>query len=335
MILNLQVEEQPTGSFSFGGGYSAIDNLYMVASITERNLFGRGQSIQLRAQFGGSTQQFDLSFTEPWLFDMPLSARFRANQWEYDYDEYTRDSKGASIQFGYPLFDYTDIYFQYAVDVSEVTEIDEAYYDTPYLIAGEYTESSVSTSLVYDSRDRRFNPTEGSHHRVTLEYAGIGGDVGFTKATAETGWYFPIFWKTVGFLHAEVGFIDENSGKILPDYERFYLGGINSLRGFDWRDVSPTNEDGQEIGGDKFVQFNVEYLIPLLENQGLVGLFFYDTGNAYDGGPIDLGDLRQSWGYGIRWYSPMGPLRLERGIVIDPEPDEEDARWEFSVGGSF
>ena len=335
MILNIDVEEKPTGSFSFGGGYSAIDNLYMMASISERNLFGRGQRLDLRAQVGGSTQQFDISFTEPWLFDIPLSATVQANKWERDYDDYDRESTGGSLRFGYPVYDYTRVYLQYAYDESEITDIDPIYEDSPYLLQGEFVESSVSTSLIYDSRDRRFNPTEGSKHRLTLQYAGIGGDIGFTKTTAETGWYIPLFWKTTGFVHAETGFVERTSGKELPDWERFYLGGINSLRGFDWRDVSPENEAGQEIGGDKFVQFNVEFIVPLLEEQGLVGLLFYDTGNAWANDPIQLDDLRKSWGYGIRWYSPMGPLRLERGMVIDPQPDEDDARWEFSIGGGF
>ena len=333
MILNIQVEEKPTGTFSFGGGYSAVDKLYVMTSISERNLFGRGQRLDLRVQAGGTSQQYDISFTEPWLFDMPLSATLEANKWERDYDEYDRDSRGGALRFGYPIFDYTRAYLQYAYDVSTIENVSEAY--KSIIDEGEFVESSVSTSLVYDSRNRQFNPSEGSKHRLTFEYAGIGGDIGFTKVTAEAGWYFPLFWKTVGFLHGEAGYVERNAGKILPDYERFYLGGINSLRGFDWRDVSPVNDEGVEIGGEKYVQFNVEYLVPLLMEQGLVGLVFYDTGNAYADGPIRFDELRESWGYGIRWYSPMGPLRLERGYIIDRQEGEDSGRWEFSIGGSF
>jgi len=333
MILNIQVEEKPTGTFSFGGGYSGVDGLYVMTSISERNLFGRGQHLDFRIQAGGSSQQYDISFTEPWLFDTQLSMTVEANKWERDYDEYDRDSRGGALRFGYPVFDYTRAYIQYAYDVSTIDNVTEAFKSV--IAEGEFVESSVSTSLVYDSRNRRFNPTEGSKHRLTLEYAGIGGDIGFTKVTAETGWYFPLFWKTVGFLHGETGYVTRNAGKILPDYERFYLGGINSLRGFDWRDVSPLNDEGIAIGGEKYVQFNVEYLVPLLMEQGLVGLVFYDTGNAYAEGPIKLDEMRESWGYGIRWYSPMGPLRLERGHILDRKEDEDSSRWEFSIGGSF
>ncbi len=333
MVLNIEVEEKPTGTFSFGGGYSAIDSAYVMASITERNLFGRGQRLDLRVMAGGDSHQYDVSFTEPWMYDIPLSMRIAANKWERDYDEYTRDSRGASIQFGYEIFDYTRAYIQYSYDVSNIEDVDAAY--RYFIYEEEYVESSVSTSVIYDSRNRQFNPSEGSRHRLTVEYAGIGGDIGFTKVTAETGWYFPLIWKTVGFLHGEIGYVAESSGKVLPDWERFYLGGINSLRGFDWRDVSPVDDEGNDIGGEKYVQLNVEYIIPLLPDQGLVGLIFYDTGNAYDDGPIELNNLRESWGYGIRWYSPMGPLRLERGNIIDKEDDEDSGRWEFSMGNVF
>jgi outer membrane protein insertion porin family len=125
------------------------------------------------------------------------------------------------------------------------------------------------------------------------------------------------------------------SGKILPDYERFYLGGISSVRGFDWREISPVNVNNIKIGGTEFVQFNVEYLFPIIKESGLVGLFFYDAGNSWaNGGTSDPG-LRDSAGFGIRWFSPMGPLRLERGYILNPKPGEGAGRWEFSMGGSF
>ena len=167
-----------------------------------------------------------------------------------------------------------------------------------------------------------------------MEYAGIGGDVAFIKYLGETGWYFPVFKDIVTFLHGEIGYVQESSGGILPDYERFYLGGLNSLRGYDWQDVYVLDENGDEIGGDKFVQFNVELIFPLLKKQGLVGLVFFDTGNVYnDGESIELGNLRQTAGFGFRWYSPMGPIRLERGYVIDSEGS--GAQWEFGMGTSF
>ena len=118
-------------------------------------------------------------------------------------------------------------------------------------------------------------------------------------------------------------------------YEKFYLGGLNSLRGFDWRDVSAVDEDGVKIGGEKFVQLNIEYLFPLIKKAGLRGLVFFDTGDVYrDDEDVELGDLRQSVGWGVRWNSPIGPFRLEQGFIIDPKEGEKDSRFGFSVGGA-
>jgi outer membrane protein insertion porin family len=148
----------------------------------------------------------------------------------------------------------------------------------------------------------------------------------------------------VGFLHGKVGYVKENPDGKLPDYERFYLGGINSVRGFEWHGIHLLEKVGElgggqfvEVGGEKFVQFNVEYLFPLSKAAGLVGLIFFDTGNVYhEDDKIELSDLRKSAGYGFRWYSPIGPIRLECGYIIDPLPGEpKGGQWEFTMGTAF
>ncbi len=338
MVLKIDVTEKPTGAFSFGGGYSSVENVFAMASVTQRNLFGRGHILQLKAEVGGSTTRYTLSFTEPWLFDMPMSAGFDLYNWERDYDTYDKDSKGGGVRLGYRIFDYTYLSLGYSYEISDIVITDED--EVSNLVEdmeGEHTTSSVTTTLRYDSRDKAFNPTEGGEHSLTVEYAGLGGDIGFTKYVAEAGQYFPLFWKTVGFLHAKGGYVDALSGKILPDYERFYLGGMNSLRGFDWRDIALEDEDGDDIGGNQFVQFNVEFLFPLIEKAGVVGVLFYDTGNVYDTSEnVDFGNLRQSAGFGFRWYSPMGPIRIENGYILDPKDDEsKSGRWEFTMGTAF
>jgi len=334
VILKIDVTEKPTGTFSFGAGYSTVENVFGMVSISQNNLFGRGQILKLDAQLGGTTTLYRLNFTEPWLFDIPLSARLDVFDWETDYDSYDRDSQGAGVRFSYPVYKFLRASIGYSYEVSDIDNIEENASVSIKELEGENTTSSITTSLIYDSRNRRFNPTRGSRHIISVEYAGLGGDVTFTKYLGETGWYIPVFWDIVTFLHGEIGYVEENSGGILPDYERFYLGGLNSLRGYDWRDVFVLDENGDEIGGNKYVQFNAELLIPVLKKQGVVGLLFYDTGNVYnDGESIDLGDLRKTAGFGFRWYSPMGPIRLERGYIIDSEGS--GAQWEFGMGTSF
>lgn len=350
MILKIDVTEKPTGMFSFGGGYSSVEHLFVMASISQRNLFGRGQVLQLKGEWGGKTNRYNLSFTEPWLFDIPLSAGFDLYNWQTDYDTYDKDGQGGGVRFGYAVYDYTRAYLKYTYDVSEIKNLEKdenGDYTAPSSIVeleGTNVTKSISTTLRYDSRDRMFNPTEGSDHRITLEYAGFGGDIAFTKYVAETGWFIPLLKDTVGFLHGKVGYVKENPDGILPDYERFYLGGINSIRGFEWHGIHVLEKVGElgggqfiEIGGDKFVQFNVEYLVPLSKEAGLVGLIFFDTGNVYKkDAKIDLSDLRKSAGYGFRWYSPIGPIRLECGYILDPRPGEnKGGQWEFTMGTAF
>ncbi|GBC60057.1 outer membrane protein assembly factor BamA [Desulfonema ishimotonii] len=336
MVLKIDVSEKPTGTFSFGGGYSSEDNLFAMASISQRNLFGRGQTLQLKAELGGSTTRFTTSFTEPWLFDIPLSAGFDLYNWEREYDTYDRDSVGGAIRFGYPVIDYTRAYLTYRYDISDIRNVTDDASDEVQDLEGENTTSSVTGMLKYDSRDKAFNPTEGGSHNISIEYAGLGGDIAFTKYTGEAGQYFPLFWGTVGFVHAKGGYVRENSGGKLPDYEKFYLGGINSLRGFDWREISLRDEDDAEIGGYKFVQFNVEYIVPLIKEAGLVGVLFFDTGNVFDKSEdVRWDDLRESAGFGFRWYSPMGPIRIEYGYILDRKDNEESGRWEFAMGSAF
>ena len=134
---------------------------------------------------------------------------------------------------------------------------------------------------------------------------------------------------------AKWGLITQNAGGDLPLYEKFYLGGINSIRGFKYYSISPTDPaTNQLIGGEKMVQFNLEYIFPLIQKAGIKGLIFFDAGNAYNGG-FDAGDLRKSVGTGIRWYSPMGPLRLEWGFNINPKQGEDTNNWDFSIGTFF
>ncbi|MDM8523656.1 outer membrane protein assembly factor BamA [Desulfococcaceae bacterium HSG8] len=346
MLLKINVTEKSTGMFSFGGGYSSVENAFVMASVSERNFLGRGWILQLKAEIGGTTNRYTLSFTEPWLFDIPLSAGFDVYNWERDYDTYDKNTKGGGVRLGYLLYDFTRLYLSYSYDIADIEITDPDNAPTSVLemdkeLGEDYATSTVATTLSYDSRDKVFNPTEGADHSLRVEYAGLGGDIGFTKYMVELGQYIPLFWGTVGFLHAKGGYIREISDKFLPDYEKFYLGGMNSLRGFEWRDIGiPDDEDDPESnveGGHQFVQFNVEYLIPLIKKAGLVGVLFYDTGNVYkESDNIDFENLRQSAGFGFRWYSPMGPIRIENGYILDPKEGESSGgRWEFTIGGAF
>ncbi len=337
MRLRIDVTEKNTGAFSVGAGAGNVENLFLTASISERNLFGRGQTLSLKGQLGTKTTRFTLSFTEPWLFDIPLSAGADIYNWKYSFNTYDKDSVGGKLRLGYPLIDYTRGYLSYNYDIADIKNVDKDAATSIKNDKGENIKSSIEARIKYDSRDQLFNPTRGSMHNVSYEFAGLGGTVGFNKVIAETGWYYPLFWQLIGVLHGKTGYVKQLTGKTLPDYEKFYMTGIDGLRGFERDDLSPRDKNGDEIGGNKFVQFNAEIRFPLVKQAGVYGVVFFDTGNIYsEDEDIKLNRLRESAGGGIRWLSPMGPIRLEYGYILDPKPrDHGVGSWEFSMATGF
>ncbi len=338
MILKIDVTEKPTGAFSFGGGYSSVDDLFAMASISQRNFLGRGQTLDLRGQVGGRTTAFSFSFTEPWLFDTRLTAGADVYNFVRDYDTYDKNSVGGTLRGSYPVFDYTRFSLSYNYDRSKIENLSDNASSAIRDLEGENVANTVTGILRRDSRDRVFQTRRGSDNSITVEHAGtpFGGDIGFSKYTLDSGWYFPLFWDTVAMLHGRTGFINGDRVGDVPVWKRFYLGGMGSVRGYDWRDISPRDpETDDKIGGNKMLQFNVEFMFPIIKKAGLQGVVFYDTGMAYDNGEdMSLGDLRKSVGCGVRWYSPMGPIRMEYGYILDDDRRGEGG-WEFNMGAAY
>ena len=342
MILDINIKEKPTGSFSFGAGYSSVDKVVGILQLSQNNLFGRGQRLAAALRVGGISNQFDISFTEPWLWDHPISGDIRIYKWEREYDDYTKDSFGTALSIGFPvdrLDDLTRGWVKYGYDDSDVTDIA---YDAAYVIKemeGRSVTSSLTFGLQRNSTDRPWNPTRGSINSISYKYAGgiFGGDNYYNKLTARSAWYFPLFWDTVFLAQGRWGFLEKRSGGNLPVYEKFFLGGINTVRGFDYEEISPRDPDtGDEIGGEKMMVYNLEYHFPLVKEQGIIGLVFFDAGNVFESDDnYTFSGIRMSAGGGIRWYSPMGPLRLEWGYNLDRKEDEPSGNFEFSVGAMF
>jgi outer membrane protein insertion porin family len=137
-------------------------------------------------------------------------------------------------------------------------------------------------------------------------------------------------------VHGEYGAIHGFDGRTPPIYEKFFLGGIMSLRGFPFRQVGPLDELGEPKGGTQQLFFNTEVILPIAPEQGFNLVLFYDKGNAWDEGvPVDLADMRESAGFGIRWMSPIGPFRLEWGYVLDRRENEPASDWAFIIGNFF
>lgn len=337
--LNIEIEEQPTGSMSFGAGYSSEDGLTGMASISQRNFLGRGQGIGLSLNVTEKSKYYDISFTEPYFLDTSLSAGIDLGRLNREYDAYDKKSDRFNLRFSYPVSDLWRVYTSYRIENTRVTNIDE---DASYIIfnfEGNYRTHAVKWIVERDSRDRTLMPTRGSLNYVSCEFAGkpLAGNVGFVKYNTYSDWFFPLFWKLVFRTKLQTGYIQERKSGELPLYEKFYVGGINTVRGMEYGEASPEDPStGDILGAYTMVVNNFEILFPLIPKANMQGVFFFDIGRGFDKWEeVRFNDLRRTAGAGIRWFSPMGPLRLEWGYNLKREDNEGRSNWEFSIGTTF
>ncbi|PKN10216.1 MAG: outer membrane protein assembly factor BamA, partial [Deltaproteobacteria bacterium HGW-Deltaproteobacteria-7] len=328
MDINIRVKEKNTGMFMIGAGYSAVDKAIIMAQISQQNFLGYGQTLSLKASLGSTTNNYELSFVEPWLFDLPLWCK--ADLWNYksSYDSYTVETKGTGLTLGYPIWDRVTGYVGYKFSIDAIKDVNQAT-ATSYVKRqeGERYTSAMTFSLVYDTTDDSMFPTKGIKASTSVQHAGVpfGGNVEFTKYGGALVGYYSLFKDIVLAGKSKIGYLQNNdvSDDRLPLYERYVLGGLNSLRGL--RYVGPTNSGTSDvIGGKTMVTFTAEIVFPLIKDAGMKGVIFYDAGNTWDNNYY-LDDLRQTCGAGIRWYSPIGPLRLEYGYVLDRRGLNDDS----------
>jgi len=338
--IDVHVKEKLTGVFSIGGNYSSADSLGAVTDVTLGNLFGRGQLMRAKAELGKRRSTFSFTFREPYLFDSDVSGTAEVFNQRRDFTSaYEEKRRGGGVTLGRPFGEYENASLSLRVEGLEIFDVKS---NAPKLIrdqAGKSTTHSIGLSLSRDTRDFIFDPTNGGKTTFALEHAGVflGGDNDYVKATGTMGRYFPLWWDHVLSLHWRVGYAHGLDGDRLPISERFFVGGMNSVRGFKFGKAGPRDPKTDEIfGGDKEIIFNVEYLIPLVPEAKVKAVIFYDQGRGFDDSErITLSGLRQAAGFGLRWFSPIGPLRYEWGWNLRPEPNERKSVQEFSIGALF
>jgi outer membrane protein insertion porin family len=350
--VNIRVKEKNTGMFMIGAGYGAQEGPMIMGQVSQNNFLGRGEILSLKASLGSSIHNYDISFTEPWLFDLPLY--FQYTIWDYTtiYDSYTITAIGTGVTLGYPIWERIggsiaykisqDVY-QSVLDTApwyikgqrgpDITPSDTTVVNPP----GKTMTSSVTFGLGRSTTDDNIFPTKGSTINLFIEQAGgiLGGDGYFTKYGASIFAYQSLPWDMVLAAKARTSFIDgHNADKQfpynIPLYDRFVLGGLNSIRGLQYLGIRNSGEM-EALGGSSMLVFNLEITFPLVKEAGVRGVIFFDTGNTWEGGYTG-NYLRKTAGGGIRWYSPIGPLRLEYGQVLDRQVGESPGRWEFSIG---
>ncbi|MBI5745641.1 MAG: outer membrane protein assembly factor BamA [Nitrospirae bacterium] len=338
MDLNVRVKEKSTGTFSVGGGYSSVDRFVALTDVTEGNLFGRGQLIKGKIELGSRKTSYDITFKEPYLFDYPVSGTLDLFNTKRDFTTYSERRKGGAISLGKSFTEYTGGTLSYKFEKLNIFNVADDASDIVKAQIGETTTSSTGLSLYRDSRDYYFDPRSGSRNSVSFQYAGgfLRGDNEFIKTIGDSSWYYNPIWDTVISVHGRLGYAVGISGNELPVGERFYVGGINTIRGFAFGKAGPLDSNGNIIGANKELIFNMEYTFPLVQEAKIKGLLFFDAGKGFDDDePISLDHIRYSAGTGIRWISPVGPLRLEWGYNLNRKEGEKQSQMEFSIGTLF
>lgn len=337
-VLDVQVKERPTGTFSVGLGYSSVDKVIAQGSVSQDNFLGRGLKLKVSGSLGSTSTTYSLGLTDPYFLDTEWTLGFEVYKSEREYDDYDDYRTGGAIRAGHPVTQNSKVYLTYRYEEKEILNIDESV-TSPIILdsAGESTLSSVTTEWIRNSTDNYQDPSRGGITKLSLEYAGLGGTDNFFKGIASHRHFFPLFWGTVFSINGEAGYVVATSDDEVPLGEKFFLGGIRTLRGFKNREVGPTDPDdpSEYIGGEKMAYFNLEYLFPIAKELGLKGVLFYDTGNAWREDEEYFSDMRNAVGAGIRWLSPLGPLRFEWGYNLSPRDGEKNSVFEFSIGKAF
>ena len=371
--LLVKVEEAPTGTFSVGAGYSTASAFSFRTSVEERNLFGTGRRVSANLVLSKTDQDIVFGLVEPRVFDSRTDLGFDVFHTTAEFASWTNRRTGfatrisAPIRYvrlpylgrradvyraegldtepGFSILDHLHGGIGYTLFRSKITNVDA---DAPSSIeAGESLTSAVTPRLSYDTRNHFFVPTEGTRSVTSLKLAGLGGDNRFMRSDASLSWYYPILknfeWgeKFALMLGGRIGYGASWTDRELPLFERYFAGGINSVRGFEYRTLGPREcpedtpdcDDPEVIGGNKHLILKTELHFPILDQWGFRGSVFLDQGQAF--GPsqnIRLEDLKRSLGLAMQWQSPIGPVKLSWAFPLNAEPSDHKEVLGFAFG---
>lgn len=347
--LNVDVAETRTGSFNFGAGFSSIDNLLGFIELTQGNFDvagwprfqGGGQKFRVRAQYGTNRSDFVLALTEPYFLDQKLSLGGEVFYRDASYTSSVYDETrfGGAISLRKPINEFTAARFEYRLEDVDIHDFEDGTSDELRALGGKFLQSQISAGLTFDSRDRIYLPSKGWRIDVQSYLAGgfLGGDVSIYGIGIDVARYIHLPGDTILTFEGEIAAVDTwNGDGEVPIYDRLYLGGPNSLRGFSYRDVGPKDENGEPIGGNTLARFTAEYTFPIVEK--VRGAIFYDVGFVNAGSwDFNGSNVNSDVGVGLLLELPaIGPIRIDYGIPIQADEDNDSAgKFQFNVGYKF
>ena len=348
--VSLKLEEQNRNQLSFGAGVSQYDGVFGQLSFSTANFMGRGETFTVSMQSGARVSDYQVAFTEPFLFDRPITGSIDLHKRNIQYiDQFTQGSTGGNITLGLPLANFTHFYMNYSYDRVSVGDLNQAFFDggacyftvegcqpidihnlppeyldivrqSPYLSdalligqGGRRVISKFTPTFSLNSIDNPVTPVTGRRYTASFAVAGLGGDTRYLNPTIEGVWFLQQSRRTTLGLRAQAEYIRPfGSSRPLPIFERLVLGGGYSVRGYDLRTICPRDENSRiVIGGNKSLLFNAEYLISVAGPVRLI--LFYDAGQVQDTGvQFRQRDFITSTGAEIRFFMPVlnVPFRL-------------------------
>lgn len=365
MNVDISVKERNTGSIQLGAGYGSATAFTLQGQINQSNFLGKGQRLSAGLNYSQQQRQFNMSFDEPYFQDTLWSTGFDAYK-TYSYrQDYIDERLGGAVRLGHPLGnEFLTGTVRYRYDVTDLSSVQKSFgtlnFDTDQTIypfnTAEGSTSSVTGILEFDNRNDRFTPSKGINASASLEYAGLGGDLKYTKGDLKFRYFKKLFWEVVWRNNLNYSYISAHEeGKEPPFNQLFLLGGPYSLRGYPFWRVGKTKRsqvaydtaiaagltpDRAEqlavlpFGGKQQLILQTEFEFPLIAEVGIKGVTFFDVGQAED--YIHSKEFYSDVGFGFRWFSPIGPLRFEWGFPLKKLPGyEEPYQFEFSIGGPF
>ncbi len=339
--LKVKVKEANTGMINAGVGYSTYSKIGFGGSIMERNLFGKGYQLSFNGSFSSKYTYYVLSFVNPRLYDTKLGFGVDGYILRDYYDDFDKKTTGGTVRFFYPLGEYTNVSLGYRLDKYRITNVDDDAASIIRRYKGDNLSSVISAGIRRDTTDANKPPRKGTIAGLTVDYGGLGGDDKFVKPVAEFQAFYALSQNHI--LHGKIkggAVFETESGNPVPVFERFFIGGMNSIRGYDSSTLSPRDPaTGDHIGGDRMAFANLEYIWVFYPDLGLAIVPFFDVGFNIDSGQSNSwsDNLVKSAGLELRWSSPMGDLRFSYGFPFDKAYDNErhSGKFEFSMGQNF
>ncbi|MEP7150860.1 MAG: outer membrane protein assembly factor BamA [Nitrospira sp.] len=340
--LNVKVKEKPTGQFSIGGGFSTLDKLVAIADITEGNLGGNGWLGRIRGQLGQQRSLGLVTFRNPYVNDSYNALQLDIYRTMTNYISYFESKSGVSATWSRWLSEYVN--GSVSLFGEQLTYRDPQAGLCPDLIPlicrqlGSQSSTGIRTSIFRDTRDYYLDPRTGWRFSLGADYGtpALGGSNHFYKLYADVIKYTPLIYDTRFSVHVRYGQTEGLGGRPIPLTERFFVGGINTMRGFVFGRAGPVTPSGSLLGSAKELIFNNDFIFTISSEAKLNGVFFFDYGNGFDDNePVQFNKLRSAAGFEARWISPFGPLRAAYGINLNPRPTERMGVFEFTIGSLF